>query len=177
MSVGVIPFGTGLAATGTINHVRVGMTRGALGILSTLGISATDQGNIFGLENTAAQVTEPPAGFYPALCIITLRPANVIAITTGNSAFTGRPRNYKPGRSGSVPFGRGTPTAQPEASGGKKVNATVDDIEYNDAATAIRVAIGASPFTGKKSMTFQSEVYRPQGTAAGYSKPAVAPAF
>lgn len=177
MSVGVTPFGVGLPAGTGGSAVRVGMTRGALGILGTLGISAADQSNVFGLEDDAAKVSDPPAGFYPALCIITLKPANVVAITTGTSAFTGRPRNYKPGRSGSVPFGRGSATGQPEAGAGKKPNTAIDDIEFADAMRAIKIAVAGGTFTGKKTMTFQPEIFRAVSGAAGFKKPAVAPVF
>lgn len=107
--VAIVPFGLSPAASA--NFVRTSMTRGALGLINTtLGIANLD--GIFGLNLTGAGAVDARAGFYPALARITLIPENVVANTAGTSAFAGRPRNYKGGRSGSAPFGRGSSTVQ-----------------------------------------------------------------
>lgn len=163
---GVIPFGISPDTTASAkNHVRVTVTRGALGILNALGLLTTAD-NKFGLISDAAQITDSPEGFYPALAKITLIPQGTVAITTGLSPYTGRKRNYMPGRSGSVPFGRGNPTAQPDAKG--KAQATNADIDFTDAAEAIKAAIqGVASFTGKKRVSIEAEVWR-----AGRPEPA-----
>jgi len=173
-AVGIVPFG--LSPGATDNFVRTSMTRGALGLLGTLGIADLD--GFFGLNLTnTPTVTDAPAGFYPAIARITLIPAAAVAITTGTSAFTGRPRNYKGGRSGSVPFGRGSSTVQTDAKNPASIQTTIADIDYKDAANAIRSAVGASTYDGKRRISFEPELYRSEGSQPGFTGDAVAPAF
>jgi hypothetical protein len=144
-----------------------------LGILNVLSIANVD--GIFGLNLTEGAIKE--VEFYPALAKITLKAPNVTPITAGVSAFTGRPRNYKPGRSGSVPFGRGSVAAQPDVQSPTTPQAGVEDIDYLDAVAAIKKAISASAYTGSKSVSFEPEVFRSDREATGYGKTAVAPVF
>lgn len=173
-AVGIVPFGLSPAATATF--VRTSMTRGALGLLGTLGIANLD--GIFGLNLTGTGgVTDAPAGFYPALAKITLIPSDAVANTAGVSAFTGRPRNYKGGRSGSVPFGRGSSTAQTDARDPTSVQTTIADIDYKDAENAIKLAVGAATYAGKKRLSFEPELYRSERSQPGFTGDAVAPVF
>lgn len=167
----VVPFG--LSPSGA-NFTRVGVTRGALGILELLGTANID--GIYGLELTAGAAKDV-ANFYPAVARITLRAPNTTPIITGTSAFTGRPRNYKPGRSGSVPFGRGSVTAQPDAQDPTVVQATIADIDYLDATTAIKASIANSAYVGGKQVSFEPEVFRAERDPASFGKTAVAPVF
>lgn len=167
----IVPFG--LSPSGA-NFTRVSITRGALGILALLGTANVD--GFYGLDLTAGAAKDV-ANFYPAVARITLRDPNVTPITTGTSAFTGRPRNYKPGRSGSVPFGRGSVTAQPDAQNPTVVQATIDDIDYMDAVTAIKASIAASAYAGSKQVSFEPEVFRAEREPASFGKTAVAPIF
>jgi hypothetical protein len=173
-AVGVVPFG--LSPAETANFVRTSMTRGALGILETLAIANLD--GIFGLNLTnTPTVTDAPAGFYPAVARITLIPQGTVAITSGTSAFTGRPRNYKAGRSGSVPFGRGSITVQTDAKNPASTQTTIADIDYKDAENAIKEAVTASTYAGKKRLSFEPELYRAERSQPGFAGDAVAPIF
>lgn len=171
--VGIVPFGLSPALTAKV--VQTSMTRGALGILSTLAITNLD--GIFGLILTPTASIEAPNGFYPAVARITLIPQGVAAKTTGVSAFTGRPRNYKPGRSGTIPFGRGSSTIQTDASDPASAQTTIGDIDYKDAENAIKLAVGASSYDGKKRISFEPELYRATRTQPGFSGAAVQPSF
>lgn len=167
----VVPFG--LSPSGA-NFTRVGITRGALGILELLGITNVD--GTYGLDLTAGAAKDV-ANFYPALARITVRDPGAVPITTGTSAFTGRPRNYRPGRSGSVPFGRGSTTAQPDAADPTVVQAGIADIDYLDAVTAIKASIASSAYAGSKQVSFEPEVFRADRDPASFGKAAVAPVF
>ena len=169
--VRIVPFG--LSPSGA-NFTRVGITRGALGILELLGTVNLD--GIYGLNLTAGAAKDV-ANFYPAVARITLRDPGTAPITTGTSAFTGRPRNYKPGRSGSVPFGRGSMTAQPEAADPTIVQATIADIDYMDAVGAIKASIANSTYAGSKQISFEPEIFRAEKDPASFGKTAVAPVF
>ena len=171
--VGIVPFGLSPAATA--NFVRASMTRGALGLLETLGIANLD--GIFGLNLTGAGVTDAPAGFFPAIARITVIPTNAVANTAGVSAFTGRPRNYKGGRSGSIPFGRGSSTAQTDARDPASTQTTIADIDYKDAENAIKLAVGTATYEGKKRLSFEPELYRSEKNEPGFAGAAVAPVF
>jgi hypothetical protein len=152
------------------------MTRGALGILAALGITNLD--GYFGLNLTGTPpVADAPAGFYPAIARITLIPANTVANTAGTSAFLGRPRNYKGGRSGSVPFGRGSTTLQSDALDPTSVQASVADIDYKDAENGIKTVVGAAIYAGKKRISFEPELYRAERSQPGFAGEAVAPVF
>lgn len=172
-AVGIVPFG--LSPGATANFVRTSMTRGALGILETLTITNLD--GIFGLNLTGTGVTDAPTGFYPALAKITVIPEGVTAQTEGTSAFTGRPRNYKPGRSGSIPFGRGSSTAQVDAKDPTSVQTTIADMDYKDAENGIRLAVGASGYAGSKRLSFEPELYRSERSQPGFTGEAVQPSF
>ncbi|EGK89286.1 hypothetical protein D0A34_23605 [Microcoleus vaginatus PCC 9802] len=173
-AVGIVPFGLSPAATA--NFVRTSMTRGALGILGTLGITNLD--GIFGLNLTnTPTVTDAPAGFYPAIARVTLIPTNAAVNTAGTSAFTGRPRNYKGGRSGSIPFGRGSSTVQTDAKDPASTQTTIADIDYKDAENAIKLAVGTPTYAGKKRLSFEPELYRSERSQPGFTGDAVAPAF
>lgn len=172
-AVGIVPFGLSPAATASF--VRTTMTRGALGLLATLGISNLD--GIFGLKLTGTGVVDAPSGFYPAVARITIIPKNAVANKSGTSAFTGRPRNYKGGRSGSVPFGRGSTTVQTDAGSPPVAQTTIADIDYKDAENAIKLAIGASTYEGKKRVSFEPELYRAGKGQPGFTGEAVAPTF
>jgi hypothetical protein len=167
----IVPFG--LSPSGA-NFTRVSVTRGALGIIALIGTTNVD--GIYGLELTDGPAKDV-AGFYPALAKITLKEAGVSPITSGVSAFTGRPRNYKPGRSGSLPFGRGSTTAQPDAGDPTIVQTTIADIDYLDAVNGIKGSISSSAFPGKKQVSFEPEVFRADREAASFGKAAVAPVF
>ncbi|WP_293341057.1 hypothetical protein [Microcoleus sp. CAWBG58] len=172
--MGVVPFGFSPAATAGFVHTS--MTRGALGILSTLGIANLD--GIFGLNLTGTgTIEDAPPGFYPAVARITLIPAATVAIRTGTSAFTGRPRNYTPGRSGSVPFGRGSTTVQADAKNPASAQATIADIDYKDAEKAIKEAVRTSTYAGQRRVSFEPEVYRSEKPAPVFAGDAVAPVF
>lgn len=171
--VAVVPFGLSPAATA--NFVRTTMTRGALGLLGVLGIANLD--GIFGLNLTGADATDPPSGFYPAIARITLVPAGATPITAGTSAFTGRPRNYKPGRSGSIPFGRGSTTVQTDAKNPASTQTTIADIDYRDAELAIKSAVLAATYAGQKRISFEPELYRAEKDQPGFSGDPVAPIF
>jgi hypothetical protein len=172
-AVGIVPFGLSPAATA--NFVRSSITRGALGLLATLGIANLD--GIFGLNLTGTGVTDAPAGFYPAMAKITLIPTDAVANTAGTSAFTGRPRNYKGGRSGSVPFGRGSSTVQTDARDPSSAQTSIADIDYKDAENAIKLAVGAATYAGKKRLSFEPELYRSERSQPGFTGDAVAPVF
>jgi hypothetical protein len=173
-AVAVVPFGLSPAATA--NFARTSMTRGALGIIqTTLAIANLD--GIFGLNLTGDGATDAPSGFFPALARITLIPADAVPITTGTSAFTGRPRNYTPGRSGSVPFGRGNPTVQTDARDPASVQTTIGDIDYQDAANRISLAVGAATYAGKKRLSFEPELFRSERSEPNYGGAPVAPTF
>lgn len=174
IAVAVVPFGLSPAASA--NFVRTSMTRGALGLINTtLGIANLD--GIFGLNLTGAGATDAPAGFYPAVARITLIPTDAVANTAGTSAFTGRPRNYKGGRSGSAPFGRGSSTVQTDAKDPASTQTTIGDIDYQDAANAISLAVGAATFAGKKRVSFEPELFRAEKSEPNYGGTGVAPAF
>ncbi len=174
-SVGIVPFGLSPAATA--NFVRTSMTRGALGLVqTTLGISNID--GIFGINVAGTDATDPPSGFYPAVARITLIPENTTRITAGVSAFTGRPRNYLPGRSGSIPFGRGSSTIQKDAKDPASAQTTIADIDYQDAALAIKQAVkGATTFTGKRRLSFEPELFRAERSVPAFGGQPVAPVF
>ena len=97
--------------------------------------------------------------------------------TAGTSAFTGRPRNYKGGRSGSVPFGRGSSTIQKDAKDPASTQTTIADIDYKDAANAIEQAVGAAAYAGKKRLSFEPELFRSDRSEPNFGLTAVAPAF
>lgn len=173
-SVAIVPFGLSPAANA--NHVKASMTRGALGLIgTTLGIANLD--GIFGIRTTAGDAVDAPAGFFPAIARITLIPQNAIANTAGVSAFTGRPRNYKGGRSGSAPFGRGSLTVQADAKDPTSTQTTIADIDYQDAARAIELAVGAATFAGKKRLSFEPELFRAERSEPAFGLAPVAPAF
>lgn len=167
----IVPFGVSPSGA---NFTRVKISRGALGILGLLGTANID--GIYGLDLTEGAAKDV-SGFYPALAKITLKQADVVPITTGTSAFTGRPRNYKPGRSGSVPFGRGSMAAQPDAADPTIVQATIADIDYMDAVNAIRGSLTAPGFAGSKQVSFEPEIFRTERAALSFGKTAVAPVF
>lgn len=167
----IVPFG--LSPSGA-NYTRVSVTRGALGILGVLGTANVD--GIYGL-NLLEGAVKDVNGFYPALARITLRESNVTAITAGTSAFTGRPRNYKPGRSGSVPFGRGSVTAQPDAQDPTSTQGGIADIDYLDAVAAIKKSVAVSAYPGTKQVAFEPEIFRFDREATSFGKAAVAPVF
>jgi hypothetical protein len=171
--VAVVPFGLSPAATA--NFVRTSMTRGALGLIGVLGITNLD--GIFGINLTGADAIDPPSGFYPAIARITLIPSGATPITTGTSAFTGRPRNYTPGRSGSLPFGRGSTTVQADVKNPGSVQTTIDDIDYKDAENGIKQAVLAATYAGQKRVTFEPELYRAEKDQPAFSGEAVAPIF
>jgi hypothetical protein len=173
-AVAIVPFGLSPAASA--NFVKTSMTRGALGLIqTTLGITNLD--GIFGVSLTDPGAVDAPGGFYPALVRITLVPQNAVANTAGTSAFTGRPRNYKGGRSGSVPFGRGSATIQKDAKDPNSTQATIADIDYKDAANAIELAVGAAAYAGKKRISFEPELFRSERSEPNFGLTAVAPAF
>jgi len=173
-AVAIVPFGLSPAASA--NFVKSSMTRGALGLINTtLGITNLD--GIFGINLTDPGATDAPAGFYPALARITLIPQNAVANTAGTSAFTGRPRNYKGGRSGSAPFGRGSSTIQKDAKDPASAQTTIGDIDYKDAANAIELAVGAAAYAGKKRISFEPELFRSERSEPNFGLTAVAPAF
>lgn len=173
-AVAIVPFGLSPAATA--NFVKSSMTRGALGLVqTTLGISNLD--GIFGVSLTDPGAVDAPGGFYPAIARITLIPQNAVAITAGVSAFTGRPRNYKGGRSGSVPFGRGSVTIQKDAKDPASTQTTIADIDYKDAANAIELAIGNAAYAGKKRISLEPELFRSERSEPNFGLTAVAPAF
>jgi len=172
--VAIVPFGLSPAATA--NFIRTSMTRGALGLVqTTLGITNLD--GIFGVNLTDPGAVDAPGGFYPALARITLIPQNAVANTAGVSAFTGRPRNYKGGRSGSIPFGRGSSTIQKDAKDPASTQTTIGDIDYQDAAKAIELAVGAAAYAGKKRISFEPELFRSERSEPNFGLTAVAPAF
>jgi hypothetical protein len=174
-AVAIVPFG--LSPTETANFVRVSMTRGALGLIqTTLGITNID--GIFGINTTGTDATEAPSGFYPAVARITLIPANTTRITSGTSAFTGRPRNYLPGRSGSAPFGRGSSTVQKDAKNPTSVQTTIGDIDYLDALLGIKQAVkGATNFDGKRRISFEPELFLAERNTPSFGGTPVAPQF
>lgn len=168
-SARIVPFGVSPVGT---NFTRVTVTRGALGILGVLGTVNLD--GIYGLNLTTG-ATKGIVGFYPALARITLIPTTAVAITTGTSAFTGRPRNYRPGRSGSIPFGRGSTAAQQESQDPAVVQPTIADIDYIDAVAAIKSSVDAANYTGSKRVSFEPEVFRVENSEPNYGKAPVAP--
>ncbi len=173
-AVAIVPFGLSPGTLG--NFVRSSMTRGALGLVQgTLGITNLD--GIFGVALTDPGAIDPPGGFYPALAKITLVPQNAVANTAGTSAFTGRPRNYKGGRSGSVPFGRGSLTIQKDAKDPTSAQTNLGDIDYKDAVNAIESAVGAAAYAGKKRISFEPELFRSERSEPNFGLTAVAPAF
>ena len=173
-AVAIVPFGLSPAATA--NFVKSSMTRGALGLIqTTLGINNLD--GIFGVSLTDPGAVDAPGGFYPAIARITLIPQNAVANTSGTSAFTGRPRNYKGGRSGSVPFGRGSATVQKDAKDPNSTQTTIADIDYKDAANAIELAVGSAAYAGKKRISFEPELFRSERSEPNFGLTAVAPAF
>ena len=171
--VGLVPFG--LSPGATPRFVRSSITRGALGILGVLNIANID--GYFGLNLTETGVVDAPAGFYPAIARITLIPTAAVVNTAGTSAFTGRPRNYKGGRSGSVPFGRGSSTVLPDALDPAAAQTTVADIDYKDSENGIKLLIGSATYAGKKRLSFEPEIYRAERSAPGFVGAAVAPVF
>jgi len=174
-AVGIVPFG--ISPGGSASFVRTSMTRGALGLIqTTLGITNLD--GIFGINLTDTNVTEPPSGFYPAVARITLIEANAVRITAGTSAFTGRPRNYLPGRSGSAPFGRGSSTVQKDAKDPASAQTTIADIDYLDALLAIKQAVkGATGFTGKRRLSFEPELFVAERNTPAFGGAPVVPQF
>jgi len=174
-AVAIVPFGISPGANS--NFVAVSMTRGALGLLqSTLGITNLD--GIFGIRTTQTDTIASPAGFYPAMARITLIPADATRITSGTSAFTGRPRNYLPGRSGSAPFGRGNSTVQKDAKDPASAQTDIGDIDYLDALLGIKQAVkGATGFTGKRRVSFEPEVFVSTRSAPAFGGTPVAPVF
>ena len=173
-AVAIVPFGLSPAATA--NFVKTSMTRGALGIIqTTLGITNLD--GYFGINLTGEGAIDPPGGFYPALARITLIPQNAVTNTAGTSAFTGRPRNYKGGRSVSVPFGRGSSTLQADAKDPASVQTTIGDIDYLDAARGIETVIGKANYAGKKRLSFEPELFRSERSEPNFGGSPVAPVF
>jgi hypothetical protein len=173
-AVAIVPFGLSPAATA--NFVKSSMTRGALGLIQTT-LSITNLDGIFGVNLTDPGAVDAPAGFYPALARITLIPENAVAITAGVSAFTGRPRNYKGGRSGSIPFGRGSSTIQRDAKDPTSNQATIADIDYKDAVNAIELAVGGATYAGKKRLSFEPELFRSERSEPNFGGAAVVPEF
>jgi hypothetical protein len=173
-AVAIVPFGLSPAATA--NFVKASMTRGALGLIQgVLGISNLD--GIFGISLTDPGATDAPGGFYPAMARVTLVPQNAVANTAGTSAFTGRPRNYKGGRSGSAPFGRGSSTVQRDARDPNSAQPTIADIDYKDAQNAIKLAVGAAAYAGKKKLSFEPELFRSERSEPNFGLTAIAPTF
>jgi hypothetical protein len=171
--VAIVPFGLSPAATA--NFVRTSMTRGALGLIGLLGIANLD--GLFGINQTGTGAVDPPSGFYPAVARLTLIPAGALPITTGTSAFTGRPRNYRPGRSGSLPFGRGSTTVQTDAKDPASAQTTIADIDYKDAESAIKQAVLAATYAGQKRLSFEPELYRGEQDQPAFFGDPVAPDF
>jgi hypothetical protein len=172
--VAIVPFGLSPAATA--NFVKVSMTRGALGLIqTTLGISNLD--GYFGINLTGTGAIDAPGGFYPALARITLIPQNAVANTAGTSAFTGRPRNYKGGRSGSAPFGRGSSTLQVDAKDPTSTQTTIGDIDYLDAVRGIETVVGNATYAGKKRLSFEPELFRSERSEPNFGGTPVAPVF
>jgi len=174
-AVAIVPFAISPAASA--NFVRTSMTRGALGLIqTTLGITNLD--GIFGINVNGTDATEPPSGFYPAVARITLIPTNATRITSGTSAFTGRPRNYLPGRSGSAPFGRGSSTVQKDAKDPAAAQTTIADIDYLDALLAIKQAVkGATSFAGKRRISFEPELFVAERSTPAFGGTPVEPQF
>jgi hypothetical protein len=173
-AVAIVPFGLSPAATA--NFVRASMTRGALGLIqTTLGITNLD--GLFGINLTGTDATDPPSGFYPAVARITLIPQNAVRNTAGVSAFTGRARNYLPGRSGSAPFGRGSSTVQKDAKDPASAQTTIADIDYLDALLAVKQAVKGATFAGKRRVSFEPELFVAERSAPGFGGTPVAPEF
>jgi hypothetical protein len=173
-AVAIVPFGLSPAATA--NFVKASMTRGALGLIQgVLGISNLD--GIFGISLTDPGATDAPGGFYPVMARVTLVPQNAVANTAGTSPFTGRPRNYKGGRSGSAPFGRGSSTVQKDARDPNSAQTTIADIDYKDAQNAIKVVVGAAAYAGKKRLSFEPELFRSERSEPNFGLTAIAPTF
>lgn len=176
--IGIIPFESSPDTTsGVKNHVGVTMTRGAGGLITLLNLTGKAD-SVFGHSYDAAQIGTSDSGFYPAVCRLTLIPSGAVPDKTGVSAMTGRPRNYLPGRSGTIPFGRGTVAGQPDKKG--KAQATIADIDYGDAVEAIRKEIGTAAGTAyKPRISFENEILGSLGKAPDVYVPSnqVAPAF
>lgn len=176
--VGVIPFQSSPnPASGVKNHVGVTMTRGAGGILALLALTGKAD-SVFGHSYLATDITDADQGFYPAVARVTLIGAATVPDKAGLSPLTGRPRNYLPGRSGSIPFGRGTIAGQPDKNG--LTQTTISDIDYGDALSAIKKEIGTAAGTAYKvRLSFENEILANAGTPPDLYVPAnaVAPIF
>jgi hypothetical protein len=97
--------------------------------------------------------------------------------TTGVSAFTGRPRNYLPGRSGYAPIGRGSVTVQTDAKNPASTQTTIAHIDYQDAVLAVRKAVSSATFAGKKRLSFEPELFVAERSSPGFGGTPVEPVF
>ena len=158
---GVIPFG--ITPPSTNPHNTTSISRAGAKFLAAMG-GTTD--NEFGIERNTENTTAPPAGWYPALCFITLRAPDAVS-TNATSQLTGRTYKKYRTRSASIPFGRRTIATEDARTG--TATTGVADVDYADSKKAISTYIGTGPGTFGEtyevaSLSFENEIWQPEAS-------------
>lgn len=148
----IIPFGVTPGTDVAAAKVLVNPTAQALKIAKAFDSSL----NIFALDTSPANTTGAEDGFYPALCKLTVRPTTV-TIDNRKSQFTDKEYKYKPSRSGSIPFGRGTTTVTDAKT--SVAETTIDQADYEDVRSSIEKAVRQATLTG---LTYSSMSFTPE---------------
>lgn len=161
--IGVTPFGEGVpTGAEAITAARTTWTAQAAGLLvNNLAVSSGDRTNVFGHETDGAKIGDPPAGWYPALCKLTLINKGG-TVKERTSHLTGRKYKTQPRRSGQVPFGRGSVAAVP-AKGGTEAQTTKGAIELNESIRQIGIVLSAAAAAlsnQKLVTTFEPELFK-----------------
>jgi hypothetical protein len=66
---------------------------------------------------------------------------------------------------------------QTDAKDPTSTQTTIEDIDYQDAARAIELAIGNATYAGKKRVSFEPELFRSETSEPNYGGTPVAPEF
>jgi hypothetical protein len=66
---------------------------------------------------------------------------------------------------------------QTDARDPASVQTTIGDIDYQDAANRISLAVGAATYAGKKRLSFEPELFRSERSEPNYGGAPVAPTF
>lgn len=166
--VKVIPFGItpdGTAPTPP-DYFLTAMTGQARAIFTAIG----EDNSVFGLDivSTVADAAgaSTDESYYPALARIFVTPSGADVISTDISAVTGRSYKTVKGRSGSIPFGRGTASEVKDAKKGT-AETSIGNVDELDVAKSIASVAKKDLQAFKvKTITFVPEQFRPDKTVA-----------
>lgn len=140
---GVIPFGfTPDTTTGAKPHKQTWISFAEVKMANSV-LGGTYQ-TIIGIEDTVDNVTEGPAGWYPAELTVTLVGTADIG-TEKTSQLSTRKYKKKKTRSGTFPFGRRTSATTDSQTG--QPTTGVADVDYADSLNAIKAAFQDTPAT------------------------------